>query len=84
MSCSTQCQELKIYDYNRNGTTDIIECSCTGCCNNIHNFIYFLYFCSFMMISLLLCEMSSYRKKQRHAVLVNTEQQQLPVYTETV
>lgn len=81
MSCSTECQELKVYDYNQNRTTDIIECSCTGCCNTIHMFIYFLYFSSFVMISFLLCEISSYKKRQRRSVLVTED---LPAYTENV
>jgi hypothetical protein len=81
MRCFTECQELKVYDYNSNKTTDIIECSCTGCCNNIHMFIYFLYFCSFIIISLAFCEMSSYKKKQRQILVVNEE---LPAYTENV
>lgn len=83
MSCSTECQELKVYDYNQNKTVDIIECSCTGCCNTINMFIYFLYFCSFMMISVLLCQLSNYRQKQRVAILVNNEEH-LPAYTENV
>ena len=81
MSCFTECQDLKVYDYNRNQTIEISECSCKGCCSNITMFIYFLYFCSLTMISILLCEMSSYKKRQRDIILTHEE---LPPYTDNV
>lgn len=83
MGCSTECQELTIYDYNLNRTVDITNCSCTGCCNNIYMFLYFLYFCLFIMTSILICEMSKYKKRERHDILINNTEQ-LPAYTEHV
>ena len=78
-----QCQELKVYNYNTNTTADILNCTCSGCCYTFLLFIYFLFFCVFLMSSILICEISNYKKEQ-HRQQEQEQQQQLPAYTENV
>ena len=84
MSCLRECQEIKVYDYNTNKTTDILSCSCTGCCNMILVFIYFLFFCVFLLSSILICKISNYKKNQRGIPILTNNHEQLPAYTENV
>ena len=82
MSCLTECQELNVYDFNRNKTMTIMDCYCAGCCSTFHAFMYLLYFCVCVFTFVTFCEMANSKRKRQRMLVNNNEQ--LPVYTEDV
>ena len=86
MSCLTECQEIKVYDYNSNQTVEFEDCSCTGCCNTINLLLNYFYFTFFIIMSLLFLEILFYKKKYQHErrTLIMNNNEQLPEYTENV
>ncbi len=84
MSCVTQCQELKLYDYNSNSTVNIEHCVCTGCCYNINTFIYFIYIFFFISTMCLCCSIITKKKSAEERQLMLQQREQLPEYSETV
>jgi len=86
MSCLSECKEIKVYDYNTNKTLEFEDCICTGCCNTLQMLLYFMYLTFFFIISLLLCEIPSYKKKYQYErrTLIMNNNEQLPEYTENV
>ena len=83
MSCLTKCQELSVYDFNRNKTTTIIDCECAGCCSTLHVFMYLIYFCVCVFTFVTFCEVANSKRRRQERMLVNNNEQ-LPVYTENV
>ena len=81
MSCLTKCQELSVYDFNRNKTMTIIDCECSGCCSTLHIFMYLIYFCVCVFTFVTFCEIANSKRRREERMLVN---EQLPVYTENV
>ena len=82
MSCLTKCQELSVYDFNRNKTMTIIDCECAGCCSTLHIFMYLIYFCVCVFTFVTFCEIANSKRSRREEIMLVNEQ--LPVYTENV
>ena len=84
MSCFTQCQDLKLYDYNSNSTVLIDHCVCTGCCYNINTLIYFIYLFFFLSTMCLCCSIITKNKKDEESITFFQRRERLPAYSETV